>query len=96
MDYANSMRSLGIGIGFSLMLAVMNGLSTYLFKGDTVSEVAVSKFGGGQQMVSILPTSGSANGIVSWLWYGMLATAAFAITQGVVGSELTEAIRKKA
>ena len=35
-------------------------------------------------MVSILPTSGSANGIVSWLWYGMLATAAFAITQGVV------------
>jgi hypothetical protein len=48
MDYQNSMRSLGIGIGFSLMLAVMNGLSTYLFKGDTVSEVAVSKFGGGQ------------------------------------------------
>ncbi len=47
-------------------------------------------------MVSILPTSGSANGIVSWLWYGMLATAAFAITQGVVGAELTEAIRKKA
>ncbi len=28
------------------MLAVMNGLSTYLFKGDTVSEVAVAKFGG--------------------------------------------------
>jgi hypothetical protein len=28
------------------MLAVMNGLSTYIFKGDTVSEVAVSRFGG--------------------------------------------------
>ena len=47
-------------------------------------------------MVSILPTSGSANGIVSWLWYGMLATAAFAIAQGAISTELTEAIRKKA
>jgi|TARA_R110002096_G_scaffold420363_1_gene625389 hypothetical protein len=47
-------------------------------------------------MVSILPTSGSANGIVSWLWYGMLATAAFAITQGAISAELTTAIRKKA
>ena len=46
MDYQNSMRSVGIGIGFSLMLAVMNGLSTYLFKTGTISEVAVEKFGG--------------------------------------------------
>tara|TARA_R110000824_G_scaffold99927_1_gene237567 strand:+ start:4867 stop:5010 length:144 start_codon:yes stop_codon:yes gene_type:complete len=46
MDYSNSMRSIGMGIGFSLMLGIMNGLSTYLLKGDTVSEVAVSKFGG--------------------------------------------------
>tara|TARA_R100001369_G_C3199522_1_gene145468 strand:- start:59 stop:277 length:219 start_codon:yes stop_codon:yes gene_type:complete len=51
---------------------------------------------GVNKMVSVLPTSGSANGVVSWLWYGMLATAAFAITQGVIGAELTEAIRKKA
>ena len=51
---------------------------------------------GVNKMVSVLPTSGSANGLVSWLWYGMLATAAFAITQGVIGAELTEAIRKKA
>jgi hypothetical protein len=47
-------------------------------------------------MVSILPTSGSANGIVSWLWYGMLATAAFAVTQGMIGPQLEAAIRKKA
>ena len=47
-------------------------------------------------MVSILPTSGSANGIVSWLWYGMLATAAFAVTQGILSSQIEEAIRKKA
>jgi hypothetical protein len=47
-------------------------------------------------MVSVLPTSGSAGGIVSWLWYGLLATAAFAITQGAISAELTSAIRKKA
>ena len=46
-------------------------------------------------MVSILPTSGSANGILSWLVYGMLATVAFTATQAMVGNELTEAIRKK-
>jgi len=47
MDYSNSMRSIGMGIGFSLMLGVMNGVSTYLMKnGQTVSEVAVAKFGG--------------------------------------------------
>jgi hypothetical protein len=47
-------------------------------------------------MVSVLPTSGSANGILSWLVYGMLATVAFTATQAMVGNELTEAIRKKA
>jgi len=46
MDYSNSMRSIGMGIGFSLMLGVINGVSTYLLKGDTISEVAVAKFGG--------------------------------------------------
>lgn len=46
MDYANSMRSLGIGIGFSLMLSIMNGVSTYIFAGQTVSEKAVERFGG--------------------------------------------------
>ncbi len=47
-------------------------------------------------MVSVLPTSGSANGVISWLWYGMLATAAFAATNALVGNGLTEALRKKA
>lgn len=47
-------------------------------------------------MVSVLPTSGSANGIVSWLWYGMLATASFAITTALVGQDLTDAVRKRA
>ena len=51
---------------------------------------------GVNKVVSILPTSGSANGIVSWLWYGMLATAAFAVTQGMIGPALESAIRKKA
>jgi len=47
MDYQNSMRSLGMGIAFSLMLGIMNGLSTYLMRdGATVSEVAVARFGG--------------------------------------------------
>lgn len=47
-------------------------------------------------MVSVLPESGSANAIVSWVVYGMLFVAAFAATQVVVGSELENAIRKKA
>lgn len=47
-------------------------------------------------MVSVLPTSGSANGIVSWLWYGMVASAAFALTNAMIGSEIEMAIRKKA
>ncbi len=47
MDYRSSMNAIGVGIGFSLMLAVMNGLSTYVFGGDTISERAVGRFGGG-------------------------------------------------
>jgi hypothetical protein len=47
MDYRNTMGAVGVGIGFSLMLAVMNGLSTYIFAGDTISERAVGRFGGG-------------------------------------------------
>lgn len=45
-------------------------------------------------MVSVLPTSTSVDGIFSWLIYGMLATAAFAITTGLVGSDITDAVRK--
>lgn len=47
-------------------------------------------------MVSVLPTSGSANGVISWLWYGMLATAAFSITTALVGSDIENAVRKNA
>ena len=47
-------------------------------------------------MVSVLPTSGSANGIVSWLFYGMIATATFALTTALVGNEIEAGIRKKA
>ena len=46
-------------------------------------------------MVSVLPTSASANGIFSWLVYGMLAVAAFAATNALIGQELEAAIRKK-
>ena len=35
-----------MGIGFSLLLSVMNGVSTYIFAGDTVSELATARFGG--------------------------------------------------
>lgn len=48
MDYRSSMNSIGVGIGFALMVSVMNGLSTYVFSGDTISERAVGRFGGGQ------------------------------------------------
>ena len=47
-------------------------------------------------MVSVLPETGSANSILSWLVYGMLATFAFAATNALVGNELTEALLKKA
>ena len=47
-------------------------------------------------MVSVLPTSGSVNGVVSWLFYGMIATASFALTTALVGNELESGIRKKA
>lgn len=46
MDYRNTTGAIGVGIGFALMFALMNGLSTYLFNGDTISEVALNRFGG--------------------------------------------------
>ena len=47
-------------------------------------------------MVSVVPETGSPNAILSWLWYGMLASAFFAITNAMIGSEIEAAIRKKA
>ena len=46
-------------------------------------------------MVSVLPTSGSVNGIVSYLFYGMIATAAFALTTALVGNEIEAGISKR-
>jgi hypothetical protein len=47
MDYRNSMGAIGVGIGFALMFSIMNGLSTYVFKGRTISEATVDRIGGG-------------------------------------------------
>lgn len=47
MDYRNSMGAVGVGIGFALLFAIMNGLSTYVFKGATISEATVDRIGGG-------------------------------------------------
>ena len=47
-------------------------------------------------MVSVLPETGSANAIFSWLFYGMIATASFALTNALVGREIEAGIRKKA
>ena len=47
MDYRNSTGAIGVGIGFALMLAIMNGLSTYIMKdGQTISQAALDRFGG--------------------------------------------------
>lgn len=46
-------------------------------------------------MVSVLPTSATANGIFSWFVYGMLAVAAFAATNQLIGRELEAAVSKK-
>ena len=48
MDGRNTMGAFGFGIAASLMFSIMAGLSTYIFKGDTVQEWAVGKVGGGQ------------------------------------------------
>lgn len=47
-------------------------------------------------MVSVLPTSGSLDGIFSYLLYGMIATASFALTTALVGNEIEAGIRKRA
>ena len=45
-SYAGAMSAVGLGVGFALTVAVMNGLSRYLFNGDSISERALNKFGG--------------------------------------------------
>jgi len=46
MNYGGSMRAIGAGIAFALLFSLMNGLSTHVFNGDTISERAVARFGG--------------------------------------------------
>jgi len=46
MDGSQTMRAFGFGIAASLMFSIVNGVSTYLFKGDTVQEWALGKVGG--------------------------------------------------
>jgi len=48
MDGRNTVASLGVGIGIALLFSVMNGLSTYLFKGETIMEKSVGLVGGSQ------------------------------------------------
>ncbi len=45
-SYQGAMGAVGLGVGFALTVAVMNGLSRYLFNGDSISERALNKFGG--------------------------------------------------
>ena len=46
MDYRGTMGAIGVGIGFSHMFSIMNGLSTYVFKGKTIEEATVERVGG--------------------------------------------------
>lgn len=45
-SYQGAMGAVGLGVGFALTVAIMNGLSRYLFNGDSISERAINKFGG--------------------------------------------------
>jgi hypothetical protein len=45
-SYQGAIGAVGLGVGFALTVAVMNGLSRYLFGGDSISERALNKFGG--------------------------------------------------
>jgi len=45
-SYAGAVGAVGLGVGFALTVAVMNGLSRYLFNGDSISDRALTKFGG--------------------------------------------------
>jgi hypothetical protein len=44
--YSGAMGAVGLGVGFALTISVMNGLSRYLFGGDSVEDRAIAKFGG--------------------------------------------------
>jgi len=46
VSYPGAVAAVAGGVGFALTYAVMNGLSKYLFNGDTISDRAVAKFGG--------------------------------------------------
>ena len=46
MNYGGSLRAIGAGVGFALLYSLMNGLSTHVFNGDTISDRAVARFGG--------------------------------------------------
>lgn len=46
MDYRGTMASVGVGIGFALLFSLMNGLSTYVFKGKTITEATQDRLGG--------------------------------------------------
>ena len=45
-SYSGAVGAVGLGVGFALTISVMNGLSRYLFGGDSISERALNKFGG--------------------------------------------------
>jgi len=47
-------------------------------------------------MVSVLPTSLSANGIFSWLVYGMLFAASYSVADALLGADLESAVTKGA
>jgi len=46
VSYPGTVAAVGAGLGFALTYAIMNGLSRYLFNGDTISDRAIAKFGG--------------------------------------------------
>lgn len=45
MQYRTLTGSIMTGVGFALVVALANGLSTYLFDGQTISEVSLERFG---------------------------------------------------
>lgn len=44
--YGKAVGAIGVGVGFALTVSVMNGLSRYIFNGDSIEERAIAKFGG--------------------------------------------------
>ena len=47
-------------------------------------------------MVSVLPTSLSGGSIISWLVYGMIFAASFAVADALLGSDVEGAVSKGA